>query len=517
MFKKKFSYYFDKYKYASIVFLLISPFIILFWTTVQSFHTLRSCFPLINGKLQTYGSQFSQGTSFDQLTTRTLGLITDRHGRKGKCTYFGDGAFDLSWLYFHSLIPLYLCQLGPICPLLGMYGWAIVQISWISNAPALKILIMLFIMFFGSIFYIITYGRYNYNALGWPFFALAIFSLSHDNLYIFSLSVFLCTFFSITVSIISLQFFTLFILFNFDYTFLIYLIPAILKIASHVFFMFRNGSFMKNFIQNGKILSWFRSKSKYRMKKKYTIDISFDVFAYLLLLMCLFTLIYFAVENHLPKFMCICILLYCLHYLVFRFSDIESWFTLILTVGFIDAALSQSYWPLLGFLIISCPFPVIFDVPTFNPCKVKPFKLYNIQPVLNALENFLEPVTSGQKVFMAFNNPNDAYSSLFDNQSRQVRALMYASVKRYILFLPTIFFIMKNNDVAAPSYWGRDVDSATLNCKSLNANFLVIYLPFGEHPSPCWAEAGFLLQKQLSWKNHSIGDYDWWLFKTPEA
>jgi len=141
------------------------------------------------------------------------------------------------------------------------------------------------------------------------------------------------------------------------------------------------------------------------------------------------------------------------------------------------------------------------------------------------MEQFLQPVQRGQRVLMAFDNPNGVYEKVFDGYRTLLELPLYVATRREIHFMPDWWGVFELNYEGAPEFWGRDVDSVLQNVEHWHADYVVIYQEAGTALEPKWQEAGFEVAGKFSWadyandlrgeKPYTGPTPDWWLLRKP--
>jgi hypothetical protein len=154
---------------------------------------------------------------------------------------------------------------------------------------------------------------------------------------------------------------------------------------------------------------------------------------------------------------------------------------------------------------------------------VPEFEPLNIRPILEKMELFLSPVSSDQRVFMAFDDPQGEYGKLFDGYSVLLQVPLYVASRRHIHLFPDWLAVFELNQQGAPDFWGREVDDVERQMQSWGADYVIVYQPSGTKLQRKWSKAGFRSLSHFSWaqlKDH-LGDVrihsgptpDWWLLR----
>ena len=138
------------------------------------------------------------------------------------------------------------------------------------------------------------------------------------------------------------------------------------------------------------------------------------------------------------------------------------------------------------------------------------------------MERFLAPVKPGQRVLMAFENPNGVYEKIFDGYRVLLELPLQVAAKKEVHFMPDWWAVFEVNYDGAPEFWGRDVESVKDNLLTWKTDYVVIYQDSQTKLNPKWEEAGFEALSHFSWlsyekdlgtKLYSGETPDWWLLK----
>jgi hypothetical protein len=151
---------------------------------------------------------------------------------------------------------------------------------------------------------------------------------------------------------------------------------------------------------------------------------------------------------------------------------------------------------------------------------------FSVKRLRDELSRFLEPVDPGQRVMMAFDDPEGALSQVFDGYRSLIDPLQYVATERGIQYIPDWIFVQERNYEGAPDCWGVDVDSCISNLKEWNADYLVIYTTEGALPGTEWTDRGFIVLSHFDWSDYEAARRGvkmsgeglpptWWLLAPP--
>jgi hypothetical protein len=181
------------------------------------------------------------------------------------------------------------------------------------------------------------------------------------------------------------------------------------------------------------------------------------------------------------------------------------------------------YWlaisPLTRFLLIhgkSSSFVV--------PPKLSPFR---IGKIVEVVEEFLVPVEQGERVIMAFDNPNGVYENIFDGYRRMLEVPLYVASRKEIHYFPDWWAVSETNYEGAPNIWGRSLWEVNENVSRWSCDYVVIYQNQRTELEKHWEKAGYQVMNVLDWSEY-INELrgvipwksvtpKWWLLKVPSS
>lgn len=493
-----------------------------FTTSFRLLQMLWSCRRLADGKWGDY-PHFSFHMAITSLFYWTRALNIYRFGRSGRSPYLGLGNYRLSRAFHYALPSLYAYWIaGAPTILIGLIGWWLSHLVWVNSANVIILSGVMGLALISTLFYS-NLARQNYNVLGWMFFPIGLYGLITGQWVLAGGAWLAASFGSFTVVVLGGMISLVFGILNWSPYTIIAVIPAALKLGAHFWPSFVHHDFDWVITGVSKAIGLVDGKAKYRRAQTKKINLRQ---MYLLLTYIQFLLAAYLFGGKIAIYFLAGVLVFLVNLMMFRFADEQSMHMLIfslataLTIEISKPLLLVFYWILVSPLPHFLAFPSsknVYDI-------VPPTPLFNIQPFMNGMKDFLSPVKDGQRVLMAFDNPAGVYEHIFDGQRVLLELPCYVSTMRGIHYLPDWWAVFEVNYEGAPDFWGRDVSSALHNVQQWKADYLVIYQEeSGTDLDPKWTDAGFRPVGKFAWPDYMKGlqdSYsgplpDWWLLEIP--
>jgi hypothetical protein len=407
-----------------------------------------------------------------------------------------------------------------------MFGWWAIHFFWLDQAEYLWVTAVVLIGIFSTTSFAATFSFQNYNLMGWMFYPLGLWAMLNEQYTIAMIAWMFASIGSITVVAIAVALSMAQSIHIFSPLPFLCTLPAVVKIFLHFPWLNnKSNNIIDSIILRAKAIGITSKGVKY----KRTVSKSpTKTFYYFLLLYIVFGLSWLLVNTEFSMLWASAIFLYVVNALYIRFADQESMYMTML--GLSTAMMLQEkeivmllpYWlvisPLPYFLLICRPNEA-FDIPP----KLTPFR---VQSVIDVVRKFLSPVVQGQRVLMAFNDPNGVYENIFDGYRVILEAPLYVATTNKIHFFPDWWAVFDTNYEGAPEFWGRELSDVNDNVQKWAPDFVVVYQETGTELDAKWQNAGYMTLSELDWGEcHEIlkGETPWvgaapkwWLLKIPE-
>jgi hypothetical protein len=504
--------------------LFIYPLSTLITTPIRLLQALGSCRVLADGRWGDY-PHFIPHTAINSLFYWTRALSIYRFGRAGRSPYLGLGDYRLSRAFHYSLPSLYAYWIAGVPTILiGLFGWWLSHLIWIDTVDRVVMGGVMGLALVSPLFYS-NLVRQNYNILGWIFFPIGLYGLMTGHWGLAGAAWLAASFGSVTVVVLGGLFSFFYAVSGWTIYPFIAILPAGLKLATHFWPFLYQDEFQQVFQSVAKAVGLVEGKAKYKRTTSKTITLQR---IYLLLIYLQFLIAAFLLDGKVSIVFLIGILIYLINSTLFRFADDQSMYMLMfslgtaLTIAISEPSLLFFYW------ILISPAPRFLAFPSYKDVYdvVPPVSPFSIRPFIDGMEKFLSPVKSGQRVLMAFSDPEGIYENLFDGQRLLLELPCYVSTTRDIHYMPDWWGVFELNYEGAPDFWGRDVPSVLRNIGEWKVDYIVIYQEErGASLDSRWSNAGFRPIGKFSWSDYSDkfqGGYvgplpDWWLLEIPKV
>lgn len=434
---------------------VLSIFILPFTSAFRLFEALWESRILLYGMWSRY-NRFNMHRGLNSLFYWTEAINIDRFSLKGISPYIGIGNYPMKNFWFAPVASIYIYW-RMSCPavITSLFLWLISHLVWSYNIEYTRIIFVVLIILFSSSFYAQTFELQNYNAIGWIFFPIFLYSLYNEKYLIASISVILCFLGSPTASFIATIFSALLFIKTFK---LVYLIPILAGIS--VFFIKIASIDLESIYSTAKGIGLVR-KSKY--KRKISIFGYNTIFHIMLDAFAIFY--YHNVSQDLNIIMITWSIIKFLNLSnIVRFADISTVNMVSISVyisSLLKTGINNFTDYIVLLILLNHPIPflemtqVLFkDVKElFVPPKRKPF---DISPVVKAFEDFLSGIKDGSRIFFAFPDPKGKYENIFYGERVLLEPLFYVANLKNIHVFPDWLAVFQTNYEGAQNIWVRD-------------------------------------------------------------
>jgi len=523
---KNFNKFIDRYGWKGLIAVLFYPVITLVTTPVRLVQTLWNCRVLADGKEWRNYPHFSPHSAINSLFYWTRALNLYRYGRSGKSPTIGLGKYSLNRCFHYSLLSLYgYWKAGTVVLLLGMFGWWAGQFLWIgqNQADTAWILTVLILTLFSTTFYANTFALQNYNVLGWLFVPIGIYGWSTGNWTLAALAWLGASLGSITVVFLAGWLSLIYCIQSWSILPVLTILPASIKILTHFSLNSNKGETQKVIRSVAKAIGLSKNNSKYVRKSAMRFGMGK---IYLLIIYSQFVVAFAMLNNSFPLLISYAIIIWIINSKIARFADDQSMYMLVLsaaTVTIIQSNLHNLIL-LLSYYLLCSPLPMFAGFPSQRCLTTVPiFRPFDVRPLLRSMKDFFADVHPGQRVLMAFNDPDDEYEKIFDGYRVLLELPLYVANEKNFHFMPDWWGVFECNHKGAPDFWGRSVKDVEKQMKAWNADYVVIYQESGTSLDEKWSAAGFQKVSFFSWtqfedqlgavKPYAGPTPDWWLLR----
>jgi hypothetical protein len=510
------------FAYARLAFY---PLTLLVWGPVRLALTLEKMKLLASGKISQF-NRYRPQNGVNSLTYWTMALNLDRYGRSSVSPTTGLGQFRIAqWIELTALSYYLYWRSSVITVPAAMFVLVVCNGLWLTDAYGthawmLGVLALSVISttFFGAAFVFL-----NYNAFGWAIFPALLWALFHGNHLLAALLLFLLSFTSVTVLVLSVLLTVAFaVIFN-EPALIAATVPAIVKFATH-FLVAGARDAMARMVFTLKSIGAMRATAKYRRKTRITI-----AFCYFLALYLLFLWLMSALPDHVRVLWAIGIAVFVANGTVFRFADPQSMYMLMYCLSTAIVMQTPENWSLLAaYWVVVSPLPVLLgDSNKGGMFEAQPpLRPFRVQALLDRVELFLAEVQKGSRVLFAFKDPAGIYENVFDGYSVLHELPCYVAARKGLHVFPDWWAVFEANAAEVRPFWGVDPAAVLRHALDYAAEHVVIYTASAEqHIGESWLGLGFVAKASLDW---SEMDEDlrgeriwtgctpkWWLLAVP--
>jgi hypothetical protein len=441
-------------------------------------------------------------TSFFYLTQW---LNLSRYGRHGRSPVVGLGDYPLSrWFHLSRLSSWAYAKAGAVCTLGGTLAWVLSHLMWLGAAPAAWVLAVVAVFFFSSTAYAMAFTRQNYNILGWMWLPLALWAGAQGHWVPAAFVWFAASLASITVVAAAVPLMTVQALMLVSPAPLVALLPALLKVASHLRGQrgrATGGALAAAMGVMGRIIGVVRRGVRYRRTSMGLRPFS----AYFIVLYALACTIVTLTQG-VPVLPLAALAVFIVNQAWVRFADEQSVIVLFTTVLAAHVLAAPPSWvALLALLLAVNPLPVFLTLcePALDRSVVRvrtrpPFDHGDLQA---AVAGFVAPVPAGARIHFAFADPLGVYENVFDGYRTLLELPLYVCAERGVHLFPDWHAVAETNHPDAPEFWGREPEQVLHHARSWAAAYAIVYTDAGEPLARRWGEAGFVPLARLDWSD----------------
>lgn len=524
--RDKFNRFIDRYGWKGLIAVIFYPVITLVTTPVRLAQTLWNCRILADGKNWGNYPHFSPHSAINSLFYWTRALNLYRYGRSGNSPNLGLGNYSLTRCFHFSLLSLHAYwKAGAVTLLLGMFGWWAGHFLWLdqSEINTAWIITVLIMTLFSTTFYANTFALQNYNALGWIFMPIGIYGWSTANWTLAALAWLGASMGSITVVFLSGLLSVIFCIQSWSILPVFTVVPAAFKILTHFSLNSKKGETQKVIRSVAKAIGLSKNKAKYVRKSMMRFSIGRF---YLLIIYSQFVITFAIFNNRFPLLISCAIIIFIINSKIVRFADDQSMYMLILSIATVTIIQSSSHnlILLISYYLLCSPLPIFAGFPSQRCLATVPiFRPFDVHTLLRSMGEFFGNVHIGQRVLMAFNDPDNEYEKIFDGYRVLLELPLYIASEKGFHFMPDWWGVFEYNYKGAPDFWGRSVEDVDKQMKVWNVDHVVIYQESGTKLDGKWFVAGFQKVSFFSWsqfedqlgavKPYSGPTPDWWLLR----
>jgi hypothetical protein len=521
---EKFNKFKEEFGWLGFLRLFLYPVTVLVTTPFRLIQTIFACRILANDCWSDF-PHFNPHAAINSLFYWTAAINIDRFGRSGISPHTGAGDYKLSRWFNYSLPSLYAYWgAGAVTILFGMFCWWLSHLIWLEDCSIFWLSLIMAASLVSTTFYVNTFGLQNYNAVGWAFFPVGLYGLMKGQWLTATLAWLAASFGSFTVVFIAGILSLVASVAIWSIAPLLTIFPAVLKLSTHFWPSWNEKDLKTTILSVVKAIGISDRSAKYKRTSSQAFGI---VQIYWLLIYSQFAVFFYELNSQISPLFLTAIVLFILNSTYVRFADLQSIHMLLFSMA--TAMIIQKPEPLLllSYWVLAAPLPIMLGggIPSMQQefdrlPKLAPFSVKNLR---EGMEIFLEFVKPGERVLMAFEDPNGIYEKIFDGYRVLLELPLQVSAKKAVHFMPDWWAVFELNYEGAPELWGRDIETVQANVLTWKADYVVIYQDSQTELSPEWQKAGFEVLSHFSWydyekdlgtcRPYSGKTPDWWLLK----
>jgi len=520
---KNFNKFIDKFGWFGLLRVFIYPFSVLVTTSIRLVQALYASRVLLLGRWKQY-SHFNPHMAVNNFFYWIPALGFHREGRKGTSQYVGSDGFDNSRWFQYTLISLFsYCGAGAVTIILSMLTWWMSHFIWLESVDTTWLVTVLVLALISTSFYWNTFSVQNYNAMGFAAFPIGLFALFNEYWLLATIAWFIVSLGSFTAVVLAGYICFVFFLDSLEPMALLVPIPAAIKLLSHFLPLItadNNSGALHNIV---KLLGANQKTARYKRDSSRRLGI---INIYQILLFTQFALVFYLVSGVFPSFVFSVIFIYLVNAAFIRFADPQTVLMFAFSVITCLVLMEQNLWLLISYWLVVSPLPLLQGYPAMPGVfdvvpKAAP---YDIQPVTDQLNQFMETIGEESRVLFAFDDPDDKYENLFLGQRSILEAALYVADVRRICLFPDWWAIYSANYEGASDWWGRSVDDVVIKLKEWDAGYVIAFTQGEKIDKEAWKNQGFECVSELHWNKLDFKQAQlfqqsppsWYLMKAPQ-
>ena len=482
--------------------LLFYPIFLIWRMPIAWVKSLWEARILLNGQWHRYMG-FDPQNAINSLFYRTQWINLDRYGRKGVSPILGLGRYPLKKWFHLSLLSSYIfANAGAVTTLLGTLFWVFSHLVWIDSVNELHVIEITIILFFSTTAYSMAFVRQNYQILGWMWLPTALYGVSSEQWALASFAWFAAGIFGITPIFFAVPIMITMSLMSESWLPIVVLIPALVLTASRFSLLILEGGLFSALTNIAKMIGMTQRKIRYKREMNRLSIFTLYFFALYLFS----SLIFWWVSGSLPVLLLLGALLFLINQRFFRVADEESLIVLVSSLFvFTSMQVNVQWLTYVALWIAISPMGMFLSVQEIKKDgkKIKilinaPFDHSKLQA---KMDEFLAPVTEGQIIYFAFNDPDNRYSNIFDGYRVIHELTLSVAADKKVQIFPDWYAVEETNFEGAPQCWGRSVSEVISNCERWDANFAIVYQESGSDLDPRWSE-DFNCISEFDWEDY---------------
>lgn len=481
--------------------LFLYPLLLIWRMPIAWIKSLWHARILLNGQWHRYMG-FHPCNALNSFFYRTQWLNIERYGRRGKSPVVGLGDHSLASWFHYSLPAGYIyANAGAVTTLASTLVWVFSHLIWLESADWWWVLTLLLILLFSTTSYAMAFARQNYQILGWMWYPLALYAVGQGESILASFAWFAAAIFGITPIFFGIPVVVVMAMMQGDLLLIWTIAPAVLLVALRFMPLLLSGSLFQTLNNIAKLIGASRIKVRYnRGMNRFGIV---NVY-YTLLYLSAFALLSVSIGK-LATLPLVGVFIYLINQRFFRVADEQSLYIIVCSL-FMATALTHQPHILAGLAVFLSLNPCGLFLSIQELCKdrvgpIHAYTPYDHRRLLNEVYEFMSDVPYGEKIYFAFDDPNDSYSNIFDGYRIIHELPLFVASDKGVHLFPDWYAVSETNYEGAPQIWGREPDEVKDNLVRWATSYVIVYQTTKTDLDERWRE-DFELVAEFEWSNH---------------
>lgn len=484
--------------------LLFYPLFLLYRMPIAWIKSLWEARILLNGQWSRYMG-FSPQNAINSLFYRTQWINLDRYGRTGNSPVIGLGNYPLKNWFHLSLPASYIyANAGAVTTLVSTLAWIFGHLVWIESVENWWwVISVVTVLLFSSTSYAMAFARQNYQMLGWMWLPLALYFSNESSYVLATFAWFAAGLAGITPVFFAIPIVLSIAFLNHDAIVVLVIFPALIHATFRFLSLLIDGGLGQAVTNVAKMIGLTQIKIRY---KRGMQQISLFTLYFLILYLISFGLmsVFIGEIAALPLLSIIMILI---NQRFVRLADDQSLIVIAASLFTFTAINSEPSWLIMIALWLALnPLGFLLSIQHFNKDgggdgKILVNPPFDQTELEKAIHNFFEPVSRGESVYCAFEDPSGKYSNIFDGYRVIHELPLQVASKNEIHLFPDWWSVAETNYEGAPQCWGRSLFEVANNCRTWNAKYAMIYQESGSVLEGKWNEL-FELVSEFDWSDY---------------
>lgn len=481
--------------------LLFYPLFLLYRMPIAWAKSLWEARILLNGQWSRYMG-FHPRNAINNLYYRTLWTNLDRYGRYGNSPVIGLGNYPLKNWFHLSLPASYIyANAGAVTTLVSTLAWVFGHLVWLESVENWWwVISVVTVLFLSSTAYAMAFARQNYQMLGWMWLPLALYFSNESSYVLATFAWFAAGLAGVTPIFFAVPIVLAIALLNQDPLLVLVILPALVYAAFRFFPLLIDGGLSQAVKNIAQVIGVTQRKVRY---KRGMQQLALGTLYFLTLYLISSGLMSVSI-GEIAALPLLGVILFLFNQRFMRVADDQSLIVIAVSLFTFTAIHSEPGWLSLTALWLAInPLGFVISIQRLGEDGSGDGKILINPPfdqteLEKAMHSFFEPVSRGESVYFAFEDPGGKYFNIFDGYRVIHELPLQVASRKEIHLFPDWWAVAETNYEGAPQCWGRSLDEVINNCQRWNARYAMIY-----------QEAGSILEEKWNESFEFISEFDW--------